>query len=148
MKRLLFILAFALTFVSCNRHSEHWNTLSNVESYIVEHPDSALIVLEQIDISELSSKEERAKHALLLSMALDKNYVDKTDFNVLQPAIDYYEDNGSATEKFQTYYLQGRIYQNQGNDTQAMIAYAQAKELLSGIDAPFLVGQLHTEIGN
>ena len=148
MKRLLFILAFALTFVSCNRHSEHWNTLSNVESYIVEHPDSALIVLEQIDISELSSKEERAKHALLLSMALDKNYVDKTDFNVLQPAIDYYEDNGSATEKFQTYYLQGRIYQNQGNDTQAMIAYAQAKELLGGIDNHYLSGQLHTEIGN
>ena len=148
MKRLLFILAFALTFVSCNRHSEHWNTLSNVESYIVEHPDSALIVLEQIDISELSSKEERAKLALLLSMALDKNYVDKTDFNVLQPAIDYYEDNGSATEKFQTYYLQGRIYQNQGNDTQAMMAYAQAKELLGGIDNHYLSGQLHTEIGN
>ena len=148
MKRLLFILVFALAFVSCNRHSEHWNTLSNVESYIVEHPDSALIVLEQIDISELSSKEERAKHALMLSMALDKNYVDKTDFNVLQPAIDYYEDNGSATEKFQTYYLQGRIYQNQGNDTQAMIAYAQAKELLGGIDNHYLSGQLHTEIGN
>ena len=148
MKRLLFILAFALTFVSCNRHSEHWNTLSNVESYIVEHPDSALIVLEQIEISELSSKEERAKLALLLSMALDKNYVDKSDFNVLQPAIDYYEDNGSATEKFQTYYLQGRIYQNQGNDTQAMIAYAQAKELLGGIDNHYLSGQLHTEIGN
>lgn len=148
MKRLLFILAFALTFVSCNRHSEHWNTLSNVESYIVEHPDSALIVLERIDISELSSKEERAKLALLLSMALDKNYVDKTDFNVLQPAIDYYEDNGSATEKFQTYYLQGRIYQNQGNDTQAMIAYAQVKELLGGIDNHYLSGQLHTEIGN
>ena len=148
MKRLLFILAFALTFVSCNRHSEHWNRLSNVESYIVEHPDSALIVLEQIDISELSSKEERAKLALLLSMALDKNYVDKTDFNVLQPAIDYYEDNSSATEKFQTYYLQGRIYQNQGNDTQAMIAYAQAKELLGGIDNHYLSGQLHTEIGN
>lgn len=148
MNRLLFILAFALTFVSCNRHSEHWNTLSNVESYIVEHPDSALIVLEQIDISELSSKEERAKHALLYSMALDKNYIDKTDCDVLQPAIDYYEDNGSATEKFQTYYLQGRIYQNQGNDTQAMIAYAQAKELLGGIDNHYLSGQLHTEIGN
>ena len=107
-----------------------------------------LNVLQAIDTDELSSKEERAKHALLYSMALDKNYIDKTDFDALQPAIDYYEDNGSATEKFQTYYLQGRIYQNQGNDTQAMIAYAQAKELLSGIDAPFLVGQLHTEIGN
>ena len=55
MKRLLFILAFALTFFACDSHSKHWGTLTEVESYIVEHPDSALIVLEQIDISELSS---------------------------------------------------------------------------------------------
>ena len=148
MKRYIIPLIIALGLVACSQYSKQYNTLTQVESFIIEKSDSALIVLEQIDISELSSKEERAKHALLLSMALDKNYVDKTDFDVLQPAIDYYEDNGSATEKFQTYYLQGRIYQNQGNETEAMIAYAQAKELLSGIDTPFLVGQLHTEIGN
>ena len=145
----LYTIILAICLTACNHHySEHWETLSHIESYIIEHPDSALIVLEQIDISEVSSKEERAKHALLLSMALDKNYIDETDFDVLQPAIDYYEDNGTTTDKFQTYYLQGRIYQNQGNETEAMILYAQAKELLSGIDAPFLVGQLHTEIGN
>ena len=148
MKRLLFILALTLTLIACNRHSEHWATITEMETIIEERPDSVLNVLQAIDTDELSSKEERAKHALLYSMALDKNYIDKTDFDVLQPAIDYYDDNGTTTDKFQTYYLQGRIYQNQGNDTQAMIAYAQAKELLSGIDAPFLVGQLHTEIGN
>ena len=145
----LYTIILAICLTACNHHySEHWETLSHIESYIIEHPDSALIVLEQIDISEVSSKEERAKHALLLSMAMDKNYIYKTDFKVLQPAIDYYEDSGTTTDKFQTYYLQGRIYQNQGNETEAMILYAQAKELLSGIDAPFLVGQLHTEIGN
>ena len=146
MKRLLFILALTLTLVACNRHSEHWAAITEMETIIEERPDSVLNVLQAIDTDELSSKEERAKHALLYSMALDKNYIDKTDFDVLQPAIDYYEDNGSATEKFQTYYLQGRIYQNQGNDTQAMIAYAQAKELLGGIDNHYLSGQLHTGI--
>ena len=126
MKRLLFILVFAATFVACERHSEHWDTLTEVESYIEEHPDSALVVLEKIDVSELSGKEERAKHALLLSMALDKNVIDKTDFEVLQPAIDYYEDNGSATDKLRMYYYQGRIYQNAGNDAAAMEAFVKA----------------------
>ena len=148
MKRYIIPLIIALGLVACSQHSKQYNTLTQVESFIIEKSDSALIVLEQIDISELSGKEERAKHALLLSMAMDKNYIYKTDFKVLQPAIDYYEDSGTTTDKFQTYYLQGRIYQNQGNETEAMILYAQAKELLSGIDAPFLVGQLHTEIGN
>ena len=148
MKRYIIPLIIALGLVACSQHSKQYDTLTQVESFIIKKSDSALIVLEQIDISELSGKEERAKHALLLSMAMDKNYIYKTDFKVLQPAIDYYEDSGTTTDKFQTYYLQGRIYQNQGNETEAMILYAQAKELLSGIDAPFLVGQLHTEIGN
>ena len=126
MKRLLFILVFAATFVACERHSEHWDTLADVESYIEEHPDSALVVLEKIDVSELSGKEERAKHALLLSMAMDKNYIDRTDFEVLQPAIDYYKDNGTATDKLRTYYYQGCIYQNMGNKTLAMESFVKA----------------------
>lgn len=126
MKRLLFILVFAATFVACERHSKHWDTLADVESYIEEHPDSALVVLEKIDVSELSGKEERAKHALLLSMAMDKNYIDRTDFEVLQPAIDYYEDNGSATDKLRTYFYQGRIYQNAGNNAAAMECFVNA----------------------
>ena len=126
MKHFLSILFLVLCLASCNSHSEHWNTLSQVESYLEERPDSALVVLEQIDISELSGKEEKAKHALLYSMALDKNFVDKTDFEVLQPAIDYYEDNGSETDKLRTYYYQGRIYENQNEHDKAMQCFVLA----------------------
>ena len=126
MKRCLLIIILALCCVACDNHSTHWNTITDVESYIEEHPDSALVVLEEIDVSELSGDEERAKHALLLSMAMDKNYIDRTDFEVLQPAIDYYKDNGTATDKLRTYYYQGRIYQNQGNDAAAMECFVNA----------------------
>ena len=97
-----------------------------MERIIEERPDSVLNVLQAIDTDKLVGDEERAKHALLLSMALDKNVIDKTDFEVLQPAIDYYEDNGSATDKLRTYYYQGRIYQNAGNDAMAMEAFVKA----------------------
>ena len=113
MKHYISIIILAIFLFSCNGHSKHWETLSQVESYIEEKPDSALVTLEQINTSELSCKKEKAKHALLYSMALDKSYVDKTDFQVLQPAIDYYEHHGTATDKLRTYYYQGRIYQNQ-----------------------------------
>ena len=126
MRRLLTILLLGLCLVACTQHSTYWGTLLDIESYIEERPDSALVVLEQIDISQLSNKEEKAKHAVLLSMALDKNYIDKTDFEVLQPAIDYYEDNGSATDKLRTYYYQGRIYQNAGNNALAMESFVNA----------------------
>ena len=126
MKHYISIIILAIFLFSCNGHSKHWETLSQVESYIEEKPDSALVTLEQIDLSELSGKEEKAKHALLYSMALDKNFVDKTDFEVLQPAIDYYENNGSATDKLRTYFYQGRIYQNQASNALAMESFVNA----------------------
>ena len=119
MKYLLPIL-FAFCFLSCQRHSDNWEKICDIENYIESQPDSALAVLEAIDIENLSSDEERAKYALYMSMALDKNYIDKTDFEVLQPAIDYYEDHGSATDKLRTFYYQGRIYCNKGNAEDAM----------------------------
>ena len=126
MKQLLTILLLVLCLASCNRRSEHWATITEMESIIEERPDSVLNVVQSIDTEELVGDEERAKHALLLSMALDKNVIDKTDFEVLQPAIDYYEDNGSATDKLHTYYYQGRIYQNAGNNSLAMKAFVNA----------------------
>ena len=131
MRRLLFILALTLTLVACNRHSEHWATITEMETIIEERPDSVLNVLQAIDPDELIGDEERAKHALLLSMAMDKNHIDRTDFEVLQPAIDYYKDNGTATDKLRMYYYQGRIYQNAGNDAAAMECFVNA---LSEVD--------------
>ena len=82
------LCTLALCLASCCRHSEHWQTITDMEAIIEERPDSVLNVLQAIDTDELIGDEERAKHALLLSMALDKNVIDKTDFEVPQPAID------------------------------------------------------------
>ena len=132
-KQILTILAVvvtAMTIFSCNdaRKSETYRLLEDVDSYIEARPDSALAVLENIDNDELNTREEKAKYALLTSMALDKNYIDRTDFEVLQPAIDYYEDHGSATDKLRTFYYQGRIYQNGGDDEMAMECFVRAVE--------------------
>ena len=143
MKRLLTILVLGLCLASCNRHSEHWATITELERNIEERPDSILKVLQSINTDELVGDEERAKHALLLSMALDKNVIDKTDFEVLQPAIDYYEDNGSATDKLRTYYYQGRIYQNAGNDTSAMEYFVNALSAGSQSNDVLTIARIH-----
>ena len=126
MRYFLLFAATLFCLTSCSRHSEHWTTITNMERIIDERPDSVLNVLPEIDTDELVGDEERAKHAVLLSMALDKNYIDKTDFEVLQPAIDYYEDNGSATDKLRTFYYQARIYDNAGNNAAAMECFVKA----------------------
>ena len=126
LRYILLIIFANICLVSCHRPSEHWDTITAMEAIIEERPDSVLNVLQNIDTDKLSGNKERAKHALLYSMALDKNFVDKTDFEVLQPAIDYYEDNGSATDKLRTYYYQGCIYYNIGNNALAMEMFVKA----------------------
>ena len=130
IKNILLIIT-AITIVSCNdaRKSETFRLLEDVDSYIEARPDSALAVLEGIDKAELTTKELEAKYALLMSMALDKNYVDRTDFEVLQPAIDYYENHGTATDKLRTFYYEGRIYCNRGESEEAMECLVKSIDL-------------------
>lgn len=122
----IYIIGILLCLTSCNHHSREWERLQEVETYIETHADSALLVLQNIRPEDLANQEEKAKHALLLSMAMDKSYIDRTDFEVLQPAIDYYQNHGTATDKLRTFYYEGRIYTNQGNNASAIIRFNRA----------------------
>ena len=128
MKRLLLVTVALFIMVSCNNHSRHWATINQVESFIEEYPDSALMTLQGLNTYELRGEEEKAKYSLLLSMAFDKNYIDKTDFRTLEPAINYYQENGSSTDRLRMSYYRGRIYQNRGDDAAAMNCYMYAME--------------------
>ena len=127
MRHLHRLIILLLTFVaiSCRQDAPVNKILEQVDSYIEQYPDSALNTLRDITPTQLPNREIRARYALLLSMALDKNYIDTSDFSVLQPAIDYYTKQGTATDKLRMYYYKGRIHSNSGNEEAAMEAYVQ-----------------------
>lgn len=121
------VLLALLALVACERQVEV-PELDTADSLMERRPDSALVLLQQVDTSCLTSRHTRARYAMLMSMALDKNYIDLKDFHVLQPAIDYYENHGTATEQLRTFYYQGRIYENRGNMSQAILMHQKALE--------------------
>lgn len=125
---LLFLSMFLLMAVCCGRHGGAYSRMDKAESLMVSKPDSALMILDSITPEMLSGKRVKARYALLKSMALDKNYIDTTSFDVLQPAIDYFLKKGSADEKLRTYYYQGRIYQNRQNPDSAMQSFMRGRE--------------------
>lgn len=126
----LFITFLVSTLAGCGGHdSEAWNSMDVAETIIEERPDTAFAILKSIDTLSLGGKEEKARYALLMSMALDKNYIDTTDFKVLQPAIDYYLRKGTPDEKLRTYYYQGRIYENHKDYDKAMESYILGTDL-------------------
>ena len=128
-----------LTIGSCDRHGTAWNEMDKAENLMDAKPDSAIVVLENIPASSVKGKEAAARYALLKSIALDKNCIDTTTFDVLQPAIDYYVKNGTPDEQFRTYYYQGRIYQNQGDDDSAMRSFMNGCDLRHGVTDSLLL---------
>lgn len=135
MKKRIILLLIATLYISavltgCRHRTGVWNSMNEAERLIRIHPDSSLSILSAIDRHTLGDDEEKARYALLMSMALDKNYIDTTTFEILQPAIDYYLKKGTPDEKLRTLYYQGRIYQNGKNDDMAMQSFIQGREYI------------------
>ena len=143
--RLVAAVLAAITIVSCNgaRKSETFRLLEDVDSYIEARPDSALAVLEGIDKSELTSKELEAKYALLLSQALDKNYIDLQSDSIIAPAVRYYENHGTPDERLKMYYYSGRIKQNSGDSEGAMEMFVKGESYGDECTDKALLGRLY-----
>ena len=77
-KHYIILLLTALILCTCGS-LEADKTLADVGAYINERPDSALNVLQSMSERNLNTRELKARHSLLYTMALDKNYIDTTD---------------------------------------------------------------------
>ena len=135
----LVLLSIVLATVGCDHQNDIDVKMDIAESLMNSKPDSALAVLEGIPTSDVKGKAASARYALLKSMALDKNCIDTTTLDVLQPAIDYYIKHGTPDEQLRTYYYQGRIYQNQGDDDSAMQSFMKGCDLGESITDTLLL---------
>lgn len=123
-----------LTITGCSRPEHPARSdgrLDLADDLMESRPDSALTVLSSIDTTSLADDGEKARYALLMSMALDKNYIDTSNFDILQPAIDYYSTHGTPDEKLRTFYYQGRIFQNKGDRDNALRSFNKGIEISS-----------------
>ncbi|MCC8175208.1 MAG: hypothetical protein LIO91_02085 [Bacteroidales bacterium] len=108
------------------RHTSAWSQLDVVDSLMEERPDTALQILQAIDVASLGGKEERGRYSLLHAMALDKCWIDTTDFSVIEPATQWYSNHGTPDERLKMWYYQGRIARNADSLDLAMQCYVHA----------------------
>lgn len=129
MRNLLTIsfLICALTF--CGRQDVISESLDRAESCMADRPDSALTIIEALDSTHFNSKSQKARYALLKSMALDKNYIDRTDDSLINIAVSHYRHTLNAPYKFSSYYYQARVYQNSGQMDKAMESLVRAEHI-------------------
>lgn len=129
MKRVLVLLfCTSVMFLSC-KDKQIGSVLSSAELNMNDKPESSLEILESIDKDLLSTRKQKAKYALLYSMALDKNYIDiKTD-SIIAPAVKYYACHGSKEDRFLCNYYRARIYENAGDNENALLYAAKAESV-------------------
>lgn len=127
----IFLISAPLT--GCRHSSSASRDMDAAEQLMPSSPDSALLILSSLDKTFLRGDEQKARYSLLMSMALDKNFIDTTSFDVLQPAIDYYPRHGSPDDRLRTLYYQGRIFMNRGDDKSATGVLMKAIDGADGI---------------
>ena len=142
MKRLFLIAAIIPTLFSCTGQNVK-RALNDVETYIMESPDSSLTVLESIERSRLKTQRNKAQHALLHAMALDKNYIDVTDDSLAHVAVDFYQKHGPLKNRARALYYLGIAYFNQKQYDKAILEYSKAEKIAKKCDSLFL-GMIYT----
>ena len=136
MRQFVFIfLSFIL--LSC-RSYDVTRTLQDVDSYIMTRPDSALTVLEGVDRDLLRSERQRAYHALLYAMALDKNYIDVSEDSIASVAVNYYSRKGPMKYRARAYYYLGLAYYYQQDYDRAILEFTKAEKAAEVSDSLYL----------
>ena len=112
-KTIIFLAVIALCFASCGRSfSLAERFLDEAEAKLETQPDSAFVALDSLDRSLLGTKELRARHALLYTIALEKVGMEITSDSIINIAVDYYSTSGDEAMKEKALYYKNIIDQN------------------------------------
>lgn len=108
-------------------------TLAEAERLMDARPDSALTLVESVDPSAIYSRSTRAFHALLLTQAQFKNYIDVPNDSLISIAVDYYDSTDDIFHQLLVHFYYGNVKYSMKMYPQALVhllkAYDSAKEL-------------------
>lgn len=122
-----FLILLLLVTVSCRKRIDV--LFDEIEQVISVNPSSAYKQLQEIDAENLRPESSRARYALLMSVAMDKSYIDVADDSLVQIAVRYYQDRKDAYHKMLALYSLGRVQRNANNKPGAIVSFLRAKEL-------------------
>ena len=147
-KNIVFLLILIpIIWISCDGMGHQTIDFRKIENLMPQHPDSALMLLEQIENKENLSRKDKAHYSLLLTEAEDKTYVTHTTDSLISIAADYYEKTDDLGRKAKAWYYKGRINQDLGHPLKAQEYYLKALRDEEKIEDHALLGRIHNHIG-
>lgn len=145
--RYLSTLFIILLFAACG-HDSIPTQMQVAEAIMQERPDSALLLLDSIDTATLTTDEQRALYALLLTQARDKNYFLETDDSLISTAVDYYTRQGNKNREQLARYYKGEILLQNGEYGKAVTEALKSLEIAKKNKDWFEIGRCHQIIAD
>lgn len=141
-KIFIILILIGSTFItSCNRRTMN-RRFDEIESTISDNPLTAYQELSDIPSEKLLSPSLRARYALLMSLAMDKSYIDVDDDSLIRIAVDYYQDGKNTPHKMLSLYSLGIVQRNAGKTQAAIISFMRAKEVVCELQIIITLGSL------
>jgi tetratricopeptide (TPR) repeat protein len=135
---LLTAAVFSILLAGCDHDTATLQELSRIDSMVYhQHEQEALPLLQQMNIEQFS-KKERAYHAVLLSMALYKNYVPFISDSAINEAVNYFKKSGDDLKYLKALVAQGCVLEDMGNLEQAVDSYHRAEKLPLSTDSSMI----------
>ena len=146
----LLVTFLSLLAISCQKTPDNIVlALSQVENCMESNPDSALTLLKQIPHPEALGGKAQADYALLMTQAMDKNYIIPASDSLISLAVGYYGSHGeNSIEIGKSYFYYGRVMDGLKRDEDAMKYYLSAKKVFEGSDEYTMLGLISEEMGN
>lgn len=99
-----------LSVLSCSRREVTLvPEIRQVEALMWEQPDSALSLLKTMEKPSSSDKLNEAAWCLLMTQALDRNYIRHTSDSLISVALNYFENHGDPVRRAMAYFYAGQV---------------------------------------
>jgi len=144
-KCFIFFLVIFLFFIACGGNERKENMLSEIDRLIDFYPDSALLLLRQVDVQD-SDEENTAMYNMLLTQAMYICYQPVTSDSLINVSIDYYKRHNQTSLLARSLYYKGAIIYDLGRKEEAMRCLKEAEQKAVPLQDKVLINKIYERI--
>ncbi|KAB4442837.1 tetratricopeptide repeat protein [Bacteroides thetaiotaomicron] len=147
--RIAFFFILSFLAVSCHRDTDALNmTFSKVEKCMDLCPDSALNLLKGIHDPEKLWGESQATYALLMTQAMDKNYMKFSSDSLIALALNYYTITQTSPIMYaKALFYHGRVMLELDKEEEALKSFLAAKDVYERTKDHKMLALIAEEVG-
>lgn len=137
---LPFVAAVVMALLLCACQNSLLPRLESIESFVEDHPDSAISCLSAIDSNRVRKGKAHAMYTYLTSLGRYKAYIDEYDDSPVADAADYFHRHNDKLREMKSRFLQGYTLYNAGKLNEAIVAYTNAEKTAEELEDNFFAG--------